>query len=389
MLVAEAALKTSTILGLAAITISAMQGVLGLESSHPVRLSWRKTKFMLGLEFLFGVCLLVAEALTFIEARAHILRGLRNLAWAPGVIVTLGVLQFIRDAAHTIHFVTASRAFWIPFCELPGASPVEYGGLVLVSGLSFMLVGWRQRWWLAEKIVLDLQQVRTTRSLHPVLIGICVGVAFFAMLLAAVHSAVHLLTMEHASMWGIFHLRNTAKWKKDNQRGDRMRQNYMHIDRARLERQFLAVVHMQQGDQEIRGVDHDLQYVPLHVQNLILGEDRKLTLNLEGKRWTGRKLQRSYNVKKVLGILEMLAAIPILCQMVVAIVRLHRHFDKDSFLALRELVDVVLMFVAAQIAFAVKRLLWGFKGCTQAEIDGEGEQDHDLRYEKEKDFPKG
>eukprot|EP00171_Calliarthron_tuberculosum_P017469 IDg17469t1 len=87
-----AALNLALVLSMSAFTITVMQGVLSLESSRPVRISYRKTLIMLALQVTLLPLIVAAEIVTYVHAMRELHVKLNWLSWAPAALVALGLL---------------------------------------------------------------------------------------------------------------------------------------------------------------------------------------------------------------------------------------------------------------------------------------------------------
>lgn len=362
--VASSVVSLPTVLAAFAIFLSAMQGVLALESADPCRLSIRKMNILLVLELAEIVTSITSEALSFVEIRAALRTSLQWLDWVAPCLLAAGMIETAVDVYFTMAVVTKSRVGWMPFSASGSSSKTwEVLPFGLTFSLSISLVGWRLRWWWqGDEASRDvgftavIEETALTKGVMGFAVGWTLGISGLVLIIILFSDCAEDGPKYLAS---VPYLWSPDRWLGD-QHGD-MKVWYRQADGEDIMQQYVAAAVLdgsievpETEDQMIR----NLECQPLHCGNAIVGRDRE---HIEDED------RRASKLHKTILIAEHLVVLPLLFVMVVVVVRLHETMSRDTFEAIKQLVDGVIIISFLEIAIGIKNVLWSIRGVSKKE----------------------
>lgn len=362
--VASSVVSLPTVLAAFAVFLSAMQGVLALESADPCRLSMRKMNMLLVLELAEVAVSVVSEVLSFVELRAALMGNLQWLHWVAPCLLAAGMIETAVDVYFTLAVVTKSRVGWMPFSASGSSNKAwEVVPFLLTFSLSVSLVGWRLRWWWKGEIVPDdlgLAIAAAEPAFKEGVMGFAVGWTVGVSGLVFI-----IILLSDCAEDGANYIASVPfLWKPDSwlerQHGD-IKIWYRNSKGDDTLQQYVASAVLD-GSIEIPETENDvflnLERQPLHCGNAIVGKDKELIY--EEDRGASR-------LHKIILIAEHLVVLPLLFVVVILVVRLHDTLDDATFNVLKQLADGVIIISFLEIAIGIKNVLWSISGVSKAE----------------------
>lgn len=361
---ASAVVSLPTFLALLAVFFAAIQGFLALESVDPCRISSRKMNMLLAVELAELIVSLTSELLSFFELRGALKLRLKWLHWVAPCLLAAGILETLVDLYFTLAVVTKSRVGWIPFSAVGAkSSNWETAPFLLTFILSLALVGWRLRWWWRGSCQLAVESMAVAQAesaLKRPTVGFAVGWAVAVSSLAFI-----IILLSDFSEDGAHYIASLPYlWKPDQwlsrQHGD-IKTWYRTWDNDDIVLEYVSTAVLD-GNVEVPKTANEvyrlLEQKPLHCGNAIVGHDRA---------FSDREDTGASRLHKVVLIAEHLVVLPLLIVVVVIVSRMHEDLDKQTFDALRQLTDGVIILAFLEIAIGIKNLLWSISGTSRKE----------------------
>eukprot|EP00171_Calliarthron_tuberculosum_P010984 IDg10984t1 len=336
-------MKLSTLLSALALILGLLQGVLALESTHPARISYRKLCIMLALESLEFIIVLVSEILTYNDLSGTLRKRIGWLKWLAPSLLGLGLLELTIDAFATFRAVSMSRALWVPIYSLSsskkGGAIVELLVFCITTGLTVVLVGWRQAlWWRSTYATTEvsLEAARNEIALSTPVFAVCTGFAlafiavpafFYIVILLRAIPAFNRAYHDHRALYWSLRTPELFWRDQDVQINDRMRYQYRQLCKIQSEAERKSNTEM-----SIEQVDSKLKHAPLHLGNTLLGDDCKTT----------RTLPLVGNVQTqhfIVTLMRQIAMVPLLALAVCALFRMRKRMDRPTYNVFVELAD--------------------------------------------------
>lgn len=354
---ASAVVTVPTVLALFAVFLSAMQGMLALESADPCRISVRKMNILLSLELAELLVSVASEVLSFVELRSALQERLQWLHWVAPCLLAAGLLETFVDLYYTLAVVTKSRVSWLPFSASGSSNKTwEVVPFSLTLSLSLILVGWRLRWWwnscsIADSIQVTLEEPSLRRGVMGFAVGWAVGISSLVFLVMILTDCAEDGPNYIASL--------PFLWKPDSwiegQHGD-IKVWYREAKGEEVVQEYVATAVLD-GHVPLPETENDvlfnLERQPLHCGNAIMGTDRDM-INKEDR--------AASRLHKVILLAEHLVVLPLLIVVVTVVSRLHGTFDVKTFKAVRQLTDAVIVIAFLEVAIGVKNVLWSVSG---------------------------
>lgn len=358
----DSALSWNTLLAMGAAMTAAMQGTLAMESGDPCRISYKKFKLLFILEALEVGIVVASEGVSFVELQTALKERLQWLQWVPPCLLVIGLLELIADLYFTCNLATHSRVRWVPFSSVgwhrSGKNSIfstlrEVFTLSITAGLSLVLVGWRMRWWLVA-VAVD----RTTAQNALVLSkALSTGAIAFCIAWGLVLSCSLLLLMLYMEIsnykksifrkmkWAV----NPTAYFKNHPKRNAMDR----VPTPELVEKMRHLLYIEYGEAWAHTDDHItnlLRHAPLHVGNAIVSSDKEIVFSEDDDFRFGHLLFL---------FVEHFTILPLLCCIVAAVAQLHASLDEQAFVALKELVDAVIIVALVELAIGFKYFLWG------------------------------
>ncbi len=364
----EVALTPNTVLALIAVLLAAMQGLLSMESASPCRISYKKLRVLLMLIALEAVVVVTAESLSFVYMRAPLKERLTWLQWVPPCLLVLGLVELLLDILYTVDMAAGSRVYWLPFSSVGDThniNPFQFylrflievvPGLLTV-GLTVIMVGWRQNWWLnASSMETAVAKAATIKSLALTRDSIAVCFAFgFFFTISVLVSLVQCGSQIQFNRWKI------RRYMFDPRVCWRTYPTNASAPESESQTKVLykMLYKMQYGESEFETVSEDEMKIctrtaPLCIGNAIVGGmpnlhrfHRSLMLN-----FNFRNSHLMFMFAQYFGIL------PLQICVLVGLLQIHDKMDVETFRSVGALVDAVIVVAFVGIAVGLKSFLW-------------------------------
>lgn len=353
-----------TFLALLAVFFAAIQGVVALESVDPCRMSRRKMNILLVVEAAEFSVSIAAEILSFVELRNALKFRLTWLQWIAPCLLAAGVIETAVDLYFTLAVVSKNRIGWIPFSVIgANSSKWEVFPFILTFVLSLILVGWRLRWWWPGCVVdstIAITAAEAETALKPGVMGYAVGWAVgisalvFLILLLSDFSedGVHYIA-------GIRYLWSPDKWVGEQYAGVKV---WYREGREQVSvQQYIATATLDANVETASTgleIEKMLEHKPLHCGNAIVGQDVDLCHKEDAA---------PSRLHKIILLAEHVVALPLLIVAVVIVSRLHDSLDEETFDALQQLADSVIILAFLEVSIGIKNVLWSVSGTSQSE----------------------
>lgn len=355
----QPALSWNVLLTLGAVMIAAMQGVVVMESSEPCRISYKKWKVLLVLELLQVGIFLITEVVAYFHLSSALGESLRWLHWVAPVLLIYGLVEILIDIWFVLKMSVRSRLHWIPFSAIgrkKKRNALEVAPMFLTFIFAVVLIGWRQRWWLASPPV-DTLSASLASTGNPALsngvIGLCMawslilslvllGFLVFnetSLVIEGYPSLIHELMGSRTP--GYFLARHPSSY------GMSREPTGVHVGLYELSHHIEHGEDPPISDEEKK---RNLAIAPLHVGNAVVGPDREAVYDGFGE---GRFRYL------VVSFVAHCTVLPILICVLAATAQLHGNLDEPTFRALAELVNAVLILTLFELAVGLKTYLWG------------------------------
>lgn len=356
----EVSLKLNTLLAFTGVLFAAMQGTLCMESADPCRISYLKLRYLLGLEVLEVVTVVTSEALSYVELSGALSARLTWLRWVPACLLILGLMEMMVDLFFTYRCATRSRILWQPFSNVGYTEDnnrfrtrelLELAPLVLTGGVSLVLVGWRQKWWLQAEIVSTEVAIAAAKKSK----AFSLSAMVFCFVWGFALTGGILLILCYYS----FYFKLYEEWpyvlNPKNYWENYTSQKHPWFAETDIERekQFDALYEIQFGAKALENLTQAkklrcLETTPLSMGNAVAGNDRSKIFH---------DSTRSNHL--VFLFAEHFTILPIQICTAVGLVQLHSKLDMETLAALQELVDAVVVVAMVEIAVGMKTFLWG------------------------------
>lgn len=359
----EAALELNTIFAFAAILFASMQGVLCMESADPCRISYKKLQFLLGLEVLEVIVVVTSEALSFVDFRGALVHRLTWLRWVPTCLFILGLMELLLDLFFTLQCATLSRLYWRPFSSVGhiidkkrfrASILLELLPLLLTASNSLVLVGWRQKWWMKAKAVSTKVAMAAAKKAAVLTMGAMVFCFCWGFILTGgllVYFSYGFFQNKWHEQW-VFMLKPHKYWERYP---DRKFHHNTKTDETR-EENFKNLYRVQFGASALQNVTQYrktrcLETAPLSAGNAVVGREQAEVFHAHS---------RFFHMLCLFS--EHFTILPLQICVVIGLVQLYAKLDEETYAALKELVDAVIVVAMVEIAVGLKSLLWGCGG---------------------------
>ena len=361
---ASSAVSVQAFLAFLAVFLAAIQGVVALESVDPCRLSRRKMNILLFVEFCEVVASIASEVLSFVELRSALQERLKWLYWVPPCLLAAGILETVIDLYFTLAVISKSRITWIPFSAIGSStSSWEIGPFLLTTILSVVLVGWRLRWWwhgcsVDQSLAMEAASKETSLKLGVMgyAVGWAVGVTALVLIVLILtdfaEDGVHYIA-------GLRYLWRPDEWLPE-QHAD-VKVWYRDVQKDTVMQEYVATATLDASVEtanSIEDVETLLQQKPLHCGNAIVGQDAEKC---------SAEDPAPSRLHKIILLAEHIVALPLLVVVVVIVSRLHTQLDEETFSALQQLADSVIILAFLEVAIGVKNVLWSVSGTASSE----------------------
>lgn len=318
--------------------LAVMQGILGLESSAPCRISRRKLRFLLAIQIAQSCAVLASVLVAFNDADVSL-----TSKWPTILLLVAGVMNQALDTLLTLRRAADGRVHWLPISE-----PFDLGDIVAFAALAPTVALLCTLLALWPSTVNEHMQLTIGGSCSMLITG---GLSISALVIYLAWECYLVIKSNSYSLgWAISPTFRDAAGLEDSASernrpvDSTMRHVYQHLHDMELRKNGSIKM-------RVDGVNEEFKRVPLHLRGAIVSVDNENLREL--------RQETGFWIQQIARIIARLSLVPFL---IWAVVEAARQKRVTSATTSSELSTLATVLALADASSGLKFALWGVEG---------------------------